>query len=171
MKKFMKPILMATLAIFLMVSMFGCYGNFVLTQKLYKWNGTLGNKYINNFAFWILSWAQVYSAAVTIDYVLLNTVEFWTGSNPLAMKNGEEKVQYTEVDGSKFKLRVTNDSISIEEIAGANVGKKVDVKYDAATQSWYLAQDSGAVKIATMNGDKMNLLYPSGNHLTVDVSY
>lgn len=44
MKKFRTVIILSMLSIFLMVSMFGCYGNFTLTRKLYEWNGSLGDK-------------------------------------------------------------------------------------------------------------------------------
>lgn len=163
---------MAALASFLMVSMFGCYGNFALTRKVYDFNGSVTqDKYINNLVFWLMSFIPVYPLAATVDVVLLNTIEFWTGSNPLAMEAGAEKIQYATIDGNEFKLRMTNDTLSIEELSGANKGQLVEVKYDAASQSWYLQQESSKLKIATMQGDMLNLIYPSGNTLNVELSY
>ncbi len=172
MNRFSKLILMAALASFLMVSMFGCYGNFALTRKVYDWNGSVsGDKYVNNLVFWLLNFIPIYYAAGAVDMIVLNTIEFWTGSNPMAMEAGAEKIQYANIDGSEFKLRMTNDTLSIEQIFGANKGQIVEIKYDAANQSWYLQQETGAVKIAKMLGNQMNLIYPTGNTLTVDVSY
>jgi hypothetical protein len=89
----------------------------------------------------------------------------------MAMDAGTEQIQYVTVDGAEFKLLMSNDTLSIETMSGANKGDIVKMNYDAASQSWYLQQQNGPVKVATMHGDKMDLIYPSGNILTVDVSY
>lgn len=170
MKKFTKPILLAMLAILLMVSTFGCYGNFALTRKLYQWNGSVGDKFINNLVFWILLWIPVYSAATTIDFVVLNTIEYWTGSNPMAMKAGEEVIKYAQNDGKTFKITIKSNNITVEEIIGENAGQTVELKFNSENQSWYLVDDAQTVKIATMEGNMMNLIYPSGNTLAVDLN-
>ncbi|MGI6197735.1 MAG: DUF3332 domain-containing protein [Candidatus Cloacimonadaceae bacterium] len=172
MKRFKKLILMVTLASFLMMSMFGCYGSFTFTKKLYEFNGSVsGNKFVNNLVFWLLGIAQIYSFTAVADVAVLNLIEFWTGSNPMAMADGVENIQYVTIDGSEFKLLMSNDTLSIETMSGANKGAIVELNYDAASQSWYLQQQNGSVKVATMHGDKLDLIYPSGNILSVDVSY
>lgn len=172
MKRFKKLILMATLASFLMMSMFGCYGSFAFSKKVYDFNGSVsGDKFVNNLVFWLLNVIPVYGFAGFADVVVLNFIEFWTGSNPMAMDAGTEQIQYVTVDGAEFKLLMSNDTLSIETMSGANKGDIVKMNYDAASQSWYLQQQNGPVKVATMHGDKMDLIYPSGNILTVDVSY
>ena len=168
MKKFMKPVLMVVLSAFLLVSMFSCYGNFALTRMVYEWNGQVtGNKFINSIVFWVLNWIPVYSIAAGVDVIILNTIEFWTGSNPVAMADGEESIQYTELDGTKYELKMTNDAISITGIEGENLGALADLRFDEAPNSLHLQQDGASTKIATMNGDTMDLIYPSGNVLTV----
>lgn len=172
MKKFTKPILMATLSIFLMVSLFACYGNFALTRKLYQWNGSItGNKYINNFAFWALCIIPAYELASSIDFIVLNTIEFWTGSNPMAMNEGEAKIQYAEIDGIQYKLMMTKDTISIEDLSGAKPTKTLDLGFDEATQSWYLNQDGESIKIASIKGDTAEFFYPNGNSLSMELNY
>jgi hypothetical protein len=170
MKKFKTFILLTVLASFLMVSMFGCYGNFSLTRKLYTWNGTVGDKFINNLVFWILMWIPVYSAASTIDFVLLNTIEFWTGTNPMAMNDGEQVIKYAQNDDKTFKITIAKNNIQVQEIAGPNAGNQVELRYNPADSSWFLVSDGQNVKIATMDGDRMNLIYPSGNTLSVDLT-
>ena len=172
MKRFKKLILMVTLASFLLMSMFGCYGSFAFTKKVYDFNGSVsGNKFVNNLVFWLLSIIQVYEFAVAADVLVLNTIEFWTGSNPMAMADGVERIQYVTIDGSEFKLLMSNDTLSIETMSGANKGDIVQLNYDAASQSWYLQQQNGPVKVATIQGDTVELIYPSGNILSIDVSY
>lgn len=172
MKRFKKLILMATLASFLMMSMFGCYGSFAFTKKVYDFNGSVsGNKFVTSLVFWLLNIVPVYSLASFADVAILNLIEFWTGSNPMAMEDGVEKIEYVTIDGVEFKLLMSNDTLLIEAMSGANKGDSVELNYDAASQSWYLQQQEGPVKVATMHGDKLDLIYPSGNIFTVDVSY
>ena len=57
----------------------GCYGSFSLVTKAYKWNGTLGDKWVNEAAFLALNIIPVYSVASFIDIIFLNSGEFWTG--------------------------------------------------------------------------------------------
>jgi len=62
----------------------GCMGSFALTKAVYGWNETVtGNKIINNVIFWALNILPVYELAVLGDVVILNTIEFWTGSKLL----------------------------------------------------------------------------------------
>jgi hypothetical protein len=87
------------------------------------------------------------------------------------MEDGVEKIEYVTIDGVEFKLLMSNDTLLIEAMSGANKGDSVELNYDAANHSWYLQQQEGPVKVATMHGDKLDLIYPSGNIFTVDVSY
>ncbi len=170
MKKFTKPILVIVLSMVLIVSMFGCFGNFALTRKLYQWNSSVGDKFVNNLVFWVLLWIPVYSVATSVDFIVLNTIEFWTGTNPMAMKAGEEVIKYAQNDGRTYKITVKQNNITVEEIIGANAGQTVELKYNTDNQSWYLDDGTQNVKIATMDGSTMNLIYPSGNTLAVDLA-
>ncbi len=170
MTKFKTAILLTVLSIFLMVSLFGCYGNFALTRKLYTWNGSLGDKYVNNLVFWVLMFIPAYSAAGFIDFVVLNTVEFWTGSNPMAMNEGEQVIKYAQNKDHSYKVTFTQNNILIEEVAGKNAGQQVQLSFDPDSQSWFLVDNGSSVKVATVAGNQMNLFYPSGNSMTVNLA-
>ena len=61
-----------------------CIGSFSLTNKLLAWNKTVGNKFVNElvfFAFWVL---PVYEVSALADVLVLNSIEFWSGGNPVA---------------------------------------------------------------------------------------
>ncbi|HOC95102.1 MAG TPA: DUF3332 domain-containing protein [Candidatus Cloacimonadota bacterium] len=169
MKKFKTTVLLLVLAAFLSVSLFSCYGNFTLTRKLYEWNGSLGDKYINNIVFWILFFIPAYEFTVIADFFVLNTIEFWTGTNPMSMNEGQEVIKYAQTDDASFKITITKNNIAIDELTGKNAGQSVLLSFDEESQAWYLVNDGNNVKIATLDGDKMNLIYPSGNTLTVDL--
>ena len=62
----------------------GCYGPFNLTRRLYKWNGEVSNeKWGKEVVFLILALTPVYGFATLADGVVFNSLEFWTGNNPV----------------------------------------------------------------------------------------
>jgi len=65
------------------VLMSGCFGPFNLTRRLYKWNEQVQGKWEREFLFILLAWAPVYGLAVLGDAVVFNSMEFWTGKNPV----------------------------------------------------------------------------------------
>lgn len=67
----------------------GCYGPFNLTRRLYQWNGQVGTKWEREFMFILLAWAPVYGLAVLGDAVVFNSMEFWTGDNPVDPPSGK----------------------------------------------------------------------------------
>jgi hypothetical protein len=80
----------------------GCFGKFSLTRKLYTWNaGVGGNKWVSNLVFWGLCIIPVYQLAGLGDAVVLNAVEFWTGSNPVA---DARDVQTRELPGGAVEI-------------------------------------------------------------------
>ena len=71
----------AVLALGLLVS--GCYGPFNLTQRLYQWNGQFADKWEKEIVFVLIAWVPVYGLAVAGDAIVFNSMEFWTGKNPV----------------------------------------------------------------------------------------
>ena len=64
-----------------MITLTGCYGSNALFGKLHKWNGTLGNKWLNSIVHFFLMVIPVYPISLCfIDGLILNTVEFWTSA-------------------------------------------------------------------------------------------
>ncbi len=130
-------------------SLTACYGSYSLSQKLYKWNGTLGNKWLNSCVHFILWVIPVYEICIgLVDGLVLNTVEFWTGSNPLAsndtyfekdaqgnqvsaIKNedGSLAVQIIDAQGHKADLKLERDADVIRALdANGQVVAQYDVK-------------------------------------------
>ncbi len=126
-----------------------CYGSYSLTNKLYKWNGTLGNKWLNSCVHFILWVIPVYEICIgLVDGLVLNTVEFWTGSNPIAsndtyfekdaqgnqvsaIKNedGSLAVQIIDAQGHKADLKLERDADVIRALdANGQVVAQYDVK-------------------------------------------
>jgi hypothetical protein len=93
-------------ALAVLVGLSGCYGNFNLTRKLWKWNGTIGTKWVNEAAFLGLVILPVYEFASLGDAIIFNSIEFWTGKNPVTAKN----VKSIEAGDKQAVLSYTPDA-------------------------------------------------------------
>ena len=61
----------------------GCFGPFNLTRRLYQWNAQSADKWEREFFFLLLAFAPVYSLTIAGDAIVFNSMEFWTGNNPV----------------------------------------------------------------------------------------
>jgi len=114
------------MSIFMLVVMValapGCYGSFQLIQKVHKFNGTFGNKFVNELGFLVMNIIPVYGVAGFIDVVVLNTIEFWSGKNPAAASN-DTVVPLDEK--SSLTLRGEDGTITLTSRTEAGVTKYV----------------------------------------------
>lgn len=75
-----------TTALAVSIAMTGCYGPFNLTKKIYKWNGEVGSKWVNEGVFLGLVILPVYAFSFLGDAIIFNSIEFWGGKNPVNAK-------------------------------------------------------------------------------------
>ena len=62
----------------------GCYGPFYLVRKVWKFNGEVSdNKWVVEVVYLVMTWLPVYGIAGLADAIIFNSIEFWTGNNPL----------------------------------------------------------------------------------------
>jgi heme/copper-type cytochrome/quinol oxidase subunit 2 len=88
MNRIVKLVSIAMLAVILTVGVAGCFGNFAVGRKVYDFNQNFGGKWENQILFWVMNIVPIYGLAMISDALLFNTIEFWTGSNPIAMGAG-----------------------------------------------------------------------------------
>ena len=77
---------------FMSFSMSGCYGPFKLTKSLHRWNGEVAGKWPREGVFLLLVMVPVYSFSALADAIVFNSIEFWTGDNPIASSGKSERV-------------------------------------------------------------------------------
>ena len=70
-----------------------CIGSFGLHSRLVSWNQSIGNKFVNELVFLALNIIPVYGVCYFADAVIINSIEFWSGSNPMASVGDIKKVQ------------------------------------------------------------------------------
>jgi len=166
----MKRILAGFLTLFMAVAGMNCYGGFVATKKIYNWNGGLGNKWINTVVMWAFIIIPVYPIATFVDFVILNVLEFWTGSNPLAMKDGESETQIVRREGKDFQVIATKNQFEIREMTGSKLGKPVYLTFRPQESAWYVTQNGKSFKISEATDlaqGEVKLFHPDGRSVDV----
>ena len=125
MNRSIKLVSIALVAVMLTVGLGGCFGNFAAVRKVYDFNQSFGGKWENSFLFWVLSIVPVYGIAAWGDVVIFNTVEFWTGSNPMAMGPQDEVIKYASQDGKDLKIIIRQNQVVVEDLA--NPGQELEL--------------------------------------------
>lgn len=88
-----RVITITLLSSFVPVTTTACFGTFPLARKVYRWNsGVSSNKWVRWFVFLVINVIPVYAVSALLDMVFSNSVEFWTGSNPMALAPGTTKL-------------------------------------------------------------------------------
>ncbi|MCM1522479.1 MAG: DUF3332 domain-containing protein [Muribaculaceae bacterium] len=94
-----------------------CIGSFSLSNKLLAWNNQIGGKAVNELvfiAFWIV---PVYEVSLLADVLVINSIEFWSGSNPVACGtryiDGEDGRYMVMCDGKGYTITSENDGTSM----------------------------------------------------------
>ena len=168
------------LALALFVS--GCYGPFNLTRRLYRWNGQVGTtKWEREFVFVLLAWLPVYGLSVLGDAIVFNSMEFWTGNNPveppemkkaalsvtkrIARGDDEAVLTYTPaVDGGtlqvqQFRGQRPAGALRIEQRDAMTVGSDADgqVLFTAQTMpdGGVLVHDAAGKQVAAYSSDQV----------------
>lgn len=141
-----------------------CIGSFTLSNKLLSWNKQIGNKFVNElvfFAFWVL---PVYEVSGLADIIVLNSIEFWSGSNPIAkgtkVIEGNDGKYLVKCDGKGYTIKSEND------------GSIVRLDFDADNQSWSYSIPGGEKHtIFTFVDDThISLPTPDGTETVVEIS-
>jgi hypothetical protein len=100
----------------------GCFGSFNLTRKLYGWNkGVSDEKFVRELVFLGLNVVPVYSIAGLIDVIVTNSIEFWTGKNPVDMSGTIRVDSTTKVR----KVAVAKDGLRIMTLETFRLDKLV----------------------------------------------
>ncbi len=127
-------ILMATLLLGISMVQTSCMGSWGITKKVYNWNeSATGNKFIDNLLFWILGF--VYAITITIDFFILNLIEFWTGSNPMAMNEGEVEKQIVSKGGVDYEITATKNRFDVVQLTGDKKGAMQSIIFNPETKS------------------------------------
>lgn len=141
----------------------GCYGSFGLTKKVYQFNGTIGNKWLKSLLFFVMAGVvPVYGIAGLVDAVVLNLIEFWTGSNPVSF-NGKDFDQKM-ADGTRVQGHKLDDGrlqVTLTPVTGETKVVVLDQEIDGIKAT--TVDGAFVAKVATVADGRTVLLTPKAN--------
>lgn len=151
----------------------GCFGSFQLTRNFYQWHdSTIENKFLKTLLFYI-PFGFVYTATAFVDVVVLNLIEFWSGSNPMSMNEGDYEVEYKTYAGINYKLEAIKNQFIITPLEGENQGQTTIVRFDEDTKTWLYQQNNESIALMTFDGEEYNDLTvyaPNGELVKFDLT-
>jgi len=137
-----------------------CIGSFSLSNKVLDWNQSLGNQWVNELVFIVLNVVPVYEVSMFIDGVILNTVEFWTGSNPVAAN------QVKTIEGKDGQYIVESNENGYVITKGE---ESVALVYNAENDSWNMVSGEKSSELLHFNQNGTVTL-ANGKTVTLDAA-
>lgn len=153
-----------------MVLFSSCLGSFSAFNNLKDWNNEVSDsKFVNNAIFWGLNIIPVYGLFFLGDTIIFNVIEFWSGSNPIAMEEGDEEVQMVEHEGNSFEMVATKNRIQVTVLEGPKKGKKIDLVYKPGEKSWNAVRPNGEIiKLSSFEEGFYIVYMPNGKEVKID---
>ncbi|EAU67882.1 conserved hypothetical protein [Stigmatella aurantiaca DW4/3-1] len=91
----------------------GCFGNFSLTRAMWEFNkGVSDNKFAQWAVFLVMAIVPVYAIGTLVDALVINSIEFWTGENPVSNADGTPGNTRVVRLGPSETLRLSRDGAS-----------------------------------------------------------
>lgn len=161
-KTYLTVALICTLCVSLTLP--SCIGSFSLTNKLLSWNRQIGDKFVNELVFFAFCVFPVYGVSAFADLIVINSIEFWSGENPVA---SGKKI----IEGNDGKYLVKSDKKGYT-IKSLNDGSVVRLDYNKADNSWDFSLPNGEThKLFTFVDDThVSLPTPDGSETIVELS-
>ena len=145
-----------------------------MVHKVYTFNQGIENKFVRTLVFYDLNIIPVYGVAGTVDFYILNLIEFWTGSNPMAMQDGEVERQLITLEGTTYMVEATNKGFTAV-LVGEAMSAASHLEFDAVEQTWTYrdveqTQVLSSVKGLDQHENAVYELYADGSSQEVVVS-
>ena len=140
-----------------------CIGKFALTNKVLTWNNQVGSKFVNElvfFAFWIL---PVYEVTSLADLLVINSIEFWSGTNPLTAST-----KVIDTDSGRYLVDCDGKGYTV---TCQTTGEAIRLDFNEDEQTWSLISDGKEYPFMTMIDDThVKMITPDGDFKMVELS-
>jgi hypothetical protein len=124
-----------------------CIGSFSLWTGLRDWNMGVSDKFVNEVVFLAFHIVPVYEVAYVADALVLNSIEFWSGANPVA-DFGTKQVKGENGD---YTITARADGYTI--VKDGEADKALDLVYNAEDRTWNAVAEGETYELLTMNED------------------
>lgn len=142
-----------------------CIGSFSLSNKVLDWNRNIDSKFVNELVFLALWIVPVYEIAATIDVLVLNSIEFWTGDNPVADAG---KVETVKTDNGVYTVETKTDGYHIQK---EGEEESIDLVFNGSDKSWSVEAEGESTKFLRFENDGEVVMYlPDGQEMNVELN-
>lgn len=162
----MKKISISVATILLLASTMtlnSCIGSFTLTKKVLGWNHQVGSKFLNEvvfFAFWIL---PVYEVTSLADLLVLNSIEFWSGTNPMSALT-----KVVDTDHGRYMIDCDGKGYTVTCQA---TGQSMRLDFIEDSQTWELDYKGEKYPLMTFIDDThVSVPYPGGEMKVIELN-
>lgn len=141
-----------------------CIGSFGLSHKVLDWNRHIGSKFVNELVFLAFCILPVYEVTVIVDALVINSIEFWSGNNPMTAS-----VKTVDTEHGRYLIACDGKGYTITHQAS---GQEVRLDFDEPSQTWSVATADGeSVPFMTMvDSDHVRMATPDGNMVDVELT-
>lgn len=139
-----------------------CVGSFSLFNRLSSWNRTIGNKFVNELVFLAFNIVPVYGIAYLADALVINSIEFWSGTNPMANVGDVKKVKG---ENGNYMVKTLGNGYSITKEGETTT---MDLIYDKEANTWNVVANGETAELIKINNDgTASLNLPDGGKMNV----
>lgn len=178
-RKLISRIVAGVVAICFVTVSTACYGPFNLTRNVYHWNsgikgsGAVNDKWMKEFVFFGMIVIPVYMFSALLDAFIFNSIQFWSGDNPIKVTQDDEgrirevqmgaitaTVIWTEDGASAHVLYIQKGQL-IKETTIERAGTGLRLR-DQGGQVQYIAEaaEDGSLRYIGRNGRVADTVTP-----------
>lgn len=140
-----------------------CIGSFGLHSKMLNWNQSLGNKFVNELVYLAFNIIPVYPVCYLVDALVINSIEFWSGSNPMASISDVKKVKG---ENGNYLVETLENGYSITKEGEEELS--MELIYNKDLNTWNVVADGVSTELLQMNQDgTAQMSLPNGEAMNV----
>ena len=131
-----------------------CIGSFALHNRLLTWNQGIGNKFVNELVFLAFNIVPVYPVCYLADALVINSIEFWSGSNPMASIGDVKRVQG---ENGNYLVTTLENGYSIVKEGDENIQMALIYAADGVSTQLLKMNNDGTAELALQDGESMTV--------------
>lgn len=139
-----------------------CIGSFALHGKLLDWNRNISSKFVNELVFLACNVIPVYGICYLADALVINSIEFWSGNNPIASVGDVKKVKG---ENGNYLVKTLENGYSVQKEGEET---SMELLYDQDLNSWNVIYEGNSTELLKINGDgTAQMALPNGEAMNV----
>lgn len=141
-----------------------CIGSFGLHSKLISWNQSIGTKFVNELVYLAFNIIPVYGVCYLADALVINSIEFWSGSNPLASIGDVKQVKG---ENGNYLVETLENGYSITKEGETT---SMELVYNKELNTWNVVSDGVSAELLQLNNNgTAQMTLPNGEEMTVSL--